>query len=336
MAPALSIIIVNYKTAQLTVDCLHSVYSQTRNISFETIVIDNDSADNSHEIICNAHPQVKWLQMGYNAGFARANNEGIRQSTGVAVLLLNSDTLIQNNAIEKCFALFQSSTYIACGVQLLNADGSPQISGNYFMRGALNNLLPLPYVGNFIKLLGSISGVKKPNIPSADALVEVDWINGAFLMVKKAATNKAGLMNEDFFMYAEEAEWCSRLKTVGKLCIYGQFKVIHLQGASANKAFASSGQGYYNLYDRKGLQIMLSNFVRIRKQLGVAWYFFHLMVFSATVPVFFVLGIFENLFRLRNPFRHFSMAAGFAANVGRLWVYTPTIISNKPHFYKVI
>jgi len=336
MAPELSIIIVNYKTPQLTVGCLQSVYSQTSNISIEVIVVDNDSADNSREIMCSVYPQIQWLQMGYNAGFARANNEGIRQSAGEVVLLLNSDTLNHDNAIEKCFGLFQSSTYIACGVQLLNADGSPQISGNYFMRGSLNNLLPLPYIGNFIKFLGNTMSVKKANIPSADSLVEVDWINGAFLMVKKTAINKAGLMDEDFFLYAEEAEWCSRLKTEGELCLYGQFKVIHLQGASANKTFASSGQGYYNLYDRKGLQIMLSNFVRIRKQLGFSWYFFHLLVFSAAVPVFFVLGILENLFLLHNPFNHFRAAAGFAANIGRLWVYTPTIISNKPHFYKVI
>ncbi|WP_315824126.1 hypothetical protein [Paraflavitalea speifideaquila] len=72
------------------------------------------------------------------------------------------------------------SAYVACGVQLLNLDRSPQISGNYFMRGGLNNLLPLPYIGNFIKWLGNSLKVKKPNIPDTQSAVEVDWINGAF------------------------------------------------------------------------------------------------------------------------------------------------------------
>ena len=238
MIPAITIIIVNYKTPQLTVNCLRSVYDQTANISFEVIVVDNASGDNSREIILAAFPQVRSLQMNYNAGFARANNEAIRQSNSEAVLLLNSDTINENNAVGTSFKLFRSSEYVACGVQLLHPDRTPQISGNYFMKGGLNNLLPLPYTGAFLKWLGDLMSVKKPNIPSADSKVEVDWINGAFLMVKRTAIDKAGLMDEDFFLYAEEAEWCSRLKKVGKLCIYGQFNVIHLQGESANKMFS--------------------------------------------------------------------------------------------------
>src|SRR5215204_2557484 len=267
----LSIIIVNYKAPQLTIDCLKTIYEQTKNIDFEVIVVDNDSKDDSKERICTAFPRIAWLQMDYNAGFARANNAAIRQSRGEVILLLNSDTLNIDNTIGNCFELFAASEYVACGVQLLNPDGSPQISGNYFMRGGLNHLLPLPYVGNFIKWLGTALSVKKPNIPDATSETEVDWINGAFLMVKRNAINKAGLMDEDFFLYAEEAEWCARLKKVGRLCIYGQFKVIHLQGATTTIAFQSSEKGYYNLYNKKGLQITLSNMIRVRKQFGVFW-----------------------------------------------------------------
>ena len=336
MVPELSIIIINYKTAQLVVNCLQSIYYQTQNITFEVMVVDNASGDDSRDTVCNSFPQVRWLQMDYNAGFARANNEGIRQSMGETVLLLNSDTLNEDNAIEKCFRLFENSEYIACGVQLLNVDRTPQISGNFVVRGGLNHLLPLPYFGSLIKFLGSAFGARKPNVPSAENLVEVDWINGAFLMVKKAAIDKAGLMDEDFFLYAEEAEWCSRLKKVGKLCIYGQFKILHLQGASANKAFGSSGHGYYNLYDRKGFQIMLSNFVRVRKQFGVTWFLFHLVAFSITVPLFLILSPFVSLFSGHNPMRDVRKAVGFAKNVGNLWRITPIILSNKPHFYKAI
>jgi GT2 family glycosyltransferase len=336
MTPALSIIIINYRTPELTVNCLHSIFNETSNIKFEVIVVDNASGDNSREIICGAYPQVRWLQMNYNSGFARANNAGIRQSDSEVVLLLNSDTLNKDNAIEKTFKVFQISEYVACGVQLLNADGTPQISGNYFMPGGLNHLLPLPYVGNVMKFLGNLFQVKKPNIPRAEKTVEVDWINGAFLMVKREATNSAGLMDEDFFLYAEEAEWCSRLKKAGKLCIYGQFNIIHLEGESANKVFSATGKGYYKLSDLKGLQIMLSNFVRIRKQFGVFWYLLNLLTFTVTVPIYFIFGIVDNLLRARNLFSHFSALAGFTSNVARAWTYMPAILSNKPYFYKVL
>lgn len=333
---AISIIIVNYKTPALTVDCLRTVFTGRETIVPEVIVVDNASGDNSRQIITGAFPQVKWVPISYNAGFARANNEGIRQATGDVVLLLNSDTLNEDNAIENCYRQFIAADYVACGVQLLNADRSAQISGNYFMKGGLNYLLPLPYLGNFIKWLGNVVKVEKPNVPDSSALVEVDWINGAFLMVKKTAIDRAGLLDEDFFLYAEEAEWCSRLRKVGKLCIYGQYKVIHLQGESANEAFGSSGKGYYNLYDRKGLQIMLSNFVRIRKQFGVGWFLLQLAFYLFTIPVFFIASFLENAVRLRNPVADFGMAARFSGNVARLLTFLPRILSNKPYFYKVL
>lgn len=334
--PGLSVIIVNYKTPQLLTDCLATVYERDNKLSMEVIIVDNASGDNSREIITRAFPQVKWIQMTYNAGFARANNEGIRQSTGDTVLLLNSDTLIENDAVEKCYRQFVTGEYVACGVQLLNADRTPQISGNYFMKGGLNYLLPLPYVGNFLKWLGNKAKVEKPNVPDSSDLVEVDWINGAFLMVKKTAIAKAGLLDEDFFLYAEEAEWCSRLRKVGKLCIYGQYKVVHLQGESANAAFGSSAKGYYNLYDRKGLQVMLSNFVRIRKQFGVGWFLVQLAFYTFSIPLFFIVSLIANTFRGRNPIADFKMAVRFTLNVARIWRFLPVILLNKPYFYKVL
>ena len=239
----LSIIIVNFKSPELTVDCLATVYGQTRTIDFEVILVDNNSADNSRELICESYPEVQWIAMDYNAGFARANNAGIRRARGEVILLLNSDTLNVNSAIENCFLKFIDSTYVACGVQLLNTDGTPQISGNYVMKGGLNHLLPLPYVGKLIRWAGNLFSVRKPNVPDASDEVKVDWINGAFLMVRKSAIDRAGVLDEDFFLYAEEAEWCSRLRKVGEMCIYGQFKVVHLQGASADKTFQSRQKG---------------------------------------------------------------------------------------------
>lgn len=332
----LSIIIVNYKTPQLVIDCLTSILKNEHKFEYEILVVDNASNDNSEHLILSAFPSVRWVSMSYNSGFARANNAGIRLSSAETVLLLNSDTLDPFNAIENCFRLFDQSDYVACGVQLLNEDGTPQISGNFLVKGGLNSLLPLPYLGGVIKWLGSAFNLKKPNIPNANKETEVDWINGAFLMVKKAAIEKAGLLDEDFFLYAEEAEWCSRLQKHGKLCIYGQFKLIHLQGESANEAFGSSGVGYYNLTDRKGLQIMLSNFVRIRKQFGVHWFLLQLLIYTFHPLLWFVASSLNNLFHLRSPLKDYRDIFCFTKNIVRIWQISPAIIKNEPAFYKVL
>jgi GT2 family glycosyltransferase len=271
--------------------------------------------------------------MGYNSGFARANNEGLRQSKGEVALLLNSDTINIDSAVQGCYETFLQTNYVACGVQLLNEDRSAQISGNYFMKGGLNFLLPLPVMGPFIKFLGSLFKVKKPNVPDSSALVEVDWINGAFLMVRKSAIDRAGLMDEDFFLYAEEAEWCSRLRKLGKLAIFGQYKVVHLQGATAASAFESISPGYHYLFDRKGLQYMLSNFVRIRKQYGVGWFLFHLVAYTLTIPLL-ALARFFNFIIGRKKWR--GVVLPFTRNVLAIWKFVPQIISNKPFFYKVL
>ena len=332
----LSIIIVNYKSAELIIDCLRTVYAGTNNISFEVIIADNDSKDNSKESILSLYPKVKWIEMNYNSGFARANNESIRQSAGEIILLLNADTLIRENAIEKCFKLFASSKYVACGVQLLNADLTPQISGNYFMKGGLNYLLPLPYLGKFIKWSGNLFNVKKPNVPDSDSTIEVDWINGAFLMVKKSVVEKAGLLDEDFFLYAEEAEWCSRLNKNGKLCIFGEIKVVHLQGETAVTTFNSEDKSYYNLFDRKGLQIMLSNLVRIRKQFGIGWFLLILSFYVIDIPVFFIGFVLSKIFSGKNAKYSFAQFTGYCKNIAALLTMMIIIIRNRPYFYKVL
>jgi hypothetical protein len=335
MNVSLSIIIVNYKTPGLLSDCLTTLYAQPSELPFEVIVVDNASGDNSRELVTAAFPQVRWLQMLYNSGFARANNEAIRASKGDTVLLLNSDTLVEDNAIEQCDAFLRASEYIACSVQLLNPDRSPQISGNYAMRGGLNYLLPLPYAGVVLKWMAGLAGVKKPNVPNATGVIAVDWINGAFLMVKKTAIEKAGLMDEDFFLFAEEAEWCSRLKKQGPLCIVGGLHVVHLQGATSNESFGSTGKGYFNLYDRKGLQIMVSNFVRIRKQFGVGWFLFHLLFYTLEIPVFLAGLALSRLFS-SHPRYTWAQWKGYCKNMGVLLSKSVTILRNKPYFYKFL
>jgi len=330
-----SVIIVNYKSLDLLADCLRSIHQFPVN-QLEIIIVDNGSDDNVEEILLKQYSSVKFLQMGYNAGFARANNAGIKIAKGDIVLLLNSDTIILNDAINKCTSKFADTAAIACGIQLLNVDGTPQISGNYAMRGGVNYLLPIPFFGSILKNIASLFKVQKPNVPEASGTVWVDWINGAFLMVKKNVIEKSGLLDEDFFLYAEEAEWCSRLKKQGEICVFGEINVLHLQGATANVAFESTGQGYQNLSDRKGFQIMLSNFVRIRKEFGAFWYLLMLFFYLLSIPVY-LMGL---IIRKYLFFKKLNICFGdwirFVKNVFRLAAFAPRIIMNKPYFYKVL
>lgn len=331
----ISILLINYHSAQLLSDCLQTIYADKCSGSFEVIVVDNSPIDGAKEKILALYPQVKWRSMDYNAGFARANNAGIKVSNGDAVLLLNPDTLIKGNAISESYDFLMHSKFAGCGVQLLNADGSPQISGNYVMRGGLNYLMQVPYIGSVLRWLALRSGVSKTNLPKATkAVTEVDWINGAFLMVKKSAVEKAGLLDEDFFLYHEESEWCSRIKKVGNLCILGDQHVIHLEGQSANKAFTSATAGYADLSDRKGYQLMLSMFVRFRKEFGTGWFLFHLLFYTLSIPVVLLCGCVDALAHLsKKPLR---FAGGFAANVLCCWQFIFKIVPNKSYFYKVL
>ena len=330
-----SIIIVNFRSPKFICDCIVSAFQFLSAKNFEWIIVDNDSKDNSKEIITSQFPFVKWIDMDYNAGFARANNEGIRQSTYEVALLLNPDTIILNDAIEQCYKKFIETNHVACGVQMLNPDGSAQISGSYFAKGGLNHLLPLPYWGNFIKWIGSLLKVQKPSIEKAASEEFVDWISGAFLMVKKEAISKAGLMDEDFFLYAEEVEWCSRLKKIGTLCIYGDIHIIHILGEIIQDA-AESDKSYFNLYDKKGLQLIVSNHLRIRKQYGVGWFLFQLLNYTFAIPVFFICSFFDHLLHFKNPFTDWRKIKALTKNVWKVLKLSPKIIRNKPYFYKMI
>jgi GT2 family glycosyltransferase len=332
----LSIIIVNYKSAQLVLDCITSVYEQTKEISFEIILVDNNSGDNCEQLISAQYPQVKWLQTGYNAGFARANNAGIRIANGNAILLLNSDTIILNGALDKTIALFKNDTVIGCGVQLLNTDGSHQISGAHFVTGGLNYLLPLPYLGKLIRTLGYTLKARVPSITQVTNRQEVDWVVGAFLLAKKTAIDKAGLLDEDFFMYAEEIEWCSRLRKQGKIVLYSQPQVIHIGGATSNTVYnTTEADNSKNLWNRKGRQIMLSMFVRTRKQYGIGWYLFSLLVFIWGIPIFAIGLLIEKTIKGANAKYQWRNVIDYSNNVWCLIQHTPKIIANKPYFYNV-
>jgi len=332
----LSVIIINYRSTDEIMDCLASAFQFSSANDFEWLIINNDNSGKAEkENIVSKYPGIRWIDMEYNAGFARANNRGIRESTGEIVLLLNPDTIILDDAIQKCFERLKDSEYVAASVQLQDKEGTKQITGNYYMTGGLNHLLPLPYIGPVLRKIAFATGTKKTNIRSAAADEKVDWLSGAFLMVKKWAIEKAGLMDENFFLYSEETEWCSRLGKYGELHVFGDLATIHLQGESINKATRQEEKGYADLTGKRGLQLIVSQHLRIRKQFGTGWFLFHLFMFTIEVPVFFIFSLFENALALKKPFTDWGKALSYTRNVIVLWKLTPRIIRNKPYFYKM-
>jgi len=333
----LSIIFVNYKSAGLLIDCLDSIYKETTGISFEIIVVDNNSEDNSQEKVTRLYPNLQWIQLDYNAGFARGNNAGIPYATGRNILLLNTDTIIQENALYKTVALFEAhKEYVACGVQLLNTDGTHQISGAHVMKGGLNTLLPLPYLGSFVRYWGYKLNAKIPSVTTVAAITDVDWVIGAFVMVRKDVLSRSGLLDPDFFMYAEEIEWCARLKKPGKLCLFEEPKVVHIGGGTSSEFYdEKEWNNGKNLWNRRGRQVIVSTQLRIRKEFGIGWFLVLTFFYVIDVPVFFFGLIIEKLFKGKKARYSWQNFIEYTKNIGVLLSYFFKMLGNKAYFYKV-
>ena len=333
----LSIIIVNYKSAHHVINCLQSIVDAKMSISYEIIVVDNASGDDSKSKICNQFSTVIWVQSTYNAGFARANNMGIDISKGRNILLLNADTIIQDNALEKTMHLFDSQPqYAACGVQLLNTDGTNQHSGAKFVKGGLNILLPLPYFGRFMKSIANGVGMDQPNVFDVKSDSLVDWIVGAFLMVKKSTIETCGKLDEDFFMYAEEIEWCSRLRKNGPLILYSEPKVIHLGGGSSSDYYkVNDSDNSWNLWSKKSRQIILSQLLRVRKQWGLIWYLINLGMYIIEIPLFMVCLSIDRIINGNKSTYNWNQFRGFTENMLSVLPFAYAIAINKKQLYKV-
>tara|TARA_Y100000588_G_C14222268_1_gene911549 strand:+ start:1002 stop:1955 length:954 start_codon:yes stop_codon:yes gene_type:complete len=228
----LSIIIVNWNTKELLQDCLHSLTSEITALKTEIIVVDNASTDGSVEWLRAERPDVQLIANSNNVGFAKANNTAIMRCTGRHVLLLNSDTLVLPEALVNSVNFLDRHADIAVmGCQILNADGTLQISHRSFP--SITRLLAL--------LLGLTkfqeARVRNSVLPevSPDAQpVDVDIVSGCCLMVRRWALEEAGLLDERFFFFGEEAEWCVRFRELGwRVCYAPVGRVVHHGGGSS-------------------------------------------------------------------------------------------------------
>jgi GT2 family glycosyltransferase len=231
----LSIIIVNWNTRNILRDCLESVYTQTKGISFETIVIDNASADGSAEMVKSSFADVILIENTENKGFAAANNQGIQIARGDYILLLNSDTIVLDNAIEKTLQFARKlKDAAAVGCKILNKDMTLQ--PNCFMFPSILNMLLSSLYLYKIFPKSRFFAREQMGFWDRNDIRQVDVVTGCFILVKKTVLDDIGLLDEDYFVYGEETDLCYRFVKRGyKNYFYPNAQIIHLGGASSSQ-----------------------------------------------------------------------------------------------------
>lgn len=319
--PDVSILLVGYRNYDLMADCLRSIYAHTRTVSFEIIVIDNASDAAARQRITQLFPALHWHDLGYNAGFSRANNAGMDHARGRYLLLLNVDTLLTDDVIGRMVGHLDARPDVAAGgATQLDAEGKPRAFESSFAMRKWHYVVPL----RFQWVLDRLFPERRYPDPN-----QVDWLVGAFLMVRPEVVAQAGKMDENFFMYGEDVEWCSRLGRVGKLCYFPDCTFIHLENPTE---FRRSVISYVN---RFATQMQVSNFLWVRKQFGVGEYLSLILNYVLLVPVFSGWKILTNLLRGRRPLSEFTNQRLFAAKTRVLLKFFWPTLLNRPGFYKI-
>lgn len=321
----ISIIIVNYKTPELILRCVESIYKFVEGVSFEIIVVNNVSKGDDKTTILSHFPTVRWFETGYNAGFGRANNVGIREAQGRTILLLNSDTYVIDDSVQVCFnQLISDDKVAAAGAYQLFPDLSPRPFYHTFTFQRFFWIVPPSWQLILEKLIPQ----KKYLDPQ-----QVDYIAAAFLMVKKEVVEKVGGFDEEFFLYGEDVEWSCRLAQMGKLLVYKNCQIVHEEWGSKPERFEiAENHTFVNRFDP---QIQLSNLVWIRKYYGITYYV-ALMAhywFIAFVFYFFKIGL--NLIKKRPLNSNLENQRRFLSTVLLFSSYFNRILWLKPTFYKI-
>jgi N-acetylglucosaminyl-diphospho-decaprenol L-rhamnosyltransferase len=226
----LSVIIINWNTCELLSNCLDSLSQVGGGLAVEVTVVDNGSTDGSQAMLRERFPHVRLVQNDENVGFARANNQGMAVSRGRYALLLNSDALLLANAVPAMLELAEKQPRAGIiGPRLLNADSTFQASHTPFPN-LWQEFLILSGLGRLLH------GRRYPSRgPEEDKGPQVvDYVEGACLLVRREAFEDAGGLDEGYFMYAEEVDWCYTMREKGWQVWYQPAAtVIHLGGGSS-------------------------------------------------------------------------------------------------------
>ncbi len=295
----LSVIIVNYNVKHFLEQCLHSVIKASKNISAEIFVVDNNSVDGSNQLVREKFPNVRLIENKKNLGFSKANNQAIRQAAGKYILLLNPDTVVEEDTFTKVIRFMQQHPE-AGGLGVKMIDGK----GNFLPESKRG--LPTPWVA-FCKMFGLsklFPGSKKfgqyhLSFLNENEVHEVDVLAGAFMLIRKEAIEKVGILDESFFMYGEDIDLSYRITKGGyKNYYFPETTIIHYKGESTKKGSLNYVRVFYNamiIFARKhfsgGRANLLSFFIHLaiyfRAFISVAGHVFERILLPAARCAFY-------------------------------------------------
>ena len=251
----LSVLIVSYNTRELLDGCLTSVISMLNlGSDHEVVVVDNASADGSAAMVRSAFPQVRLLANEQNRGFSAGSNQAIQSSSGRYVMLLNPDTVVRSGALGRMMELLDDDAEIGVvGPKLVYPDGSFQHSAFTFptLPMIFLDFFPLNY-----RLMDSRLNGRYPRaLYDVGEPFPVDHPLGAGLMVRRRVIEEVGLLDESFFMYCEEIDWCMRIKDAGwQVYCCSQAEVVHYEAQSTaqfrDEMFIELHRSRYRLYEK--------------------------------------------------------------------------------------
>lgn len=238
----LDIIIVNYNNPKDVVACLDSLRANPPARPHHIVVVDNGSTDNSAAIVREQFPDTTLIEMGRNAGFAAANNAGIKATTSPLVVLLNSDTLVPAGSLDKLCDRLEATGAAAAGPRIVDGKGLPEMSWG-------NMLTPLVEwrQAKLVRAAETGSDEAKAEVErrtSAERVV--DWISGACLLARRDAAVAAGMLDERYFLYEEDVDFCAALRARGgKILFTPAAQITHLRGRTMRNE-PSRSRAYYD------------------------------------------------------------------------------------------
>ena len=244
MAPhaRLSVVIVSYNTRADLERCLRSLCDTPPAIPVDVVVVDNASGDGSPDWVRANCPAVRVLEAGGNLGFSRANNLGIRATASELVLLLNPDTVVPPGAIDRMVGVLDRHPGVAAlGPRLIDGAGNPELSWGAMISPAAEWRQKRLMHGLATREAAALATVERL---SREERV-VDWVSGACLLVRRATAEAVGLLDERFFLYTEDVDFCASLRAKGGQILFTPAaEVIHLRGRSAATAPAATNVRY--------------------------------------------------------------------------------------------
>lgn len=272
----ISIVIVNYNVKDFLFQCLRSIEKSVTNRTYEVIVVDNNSSDNSIEFLKPKFENVKFFTLDDNLGFGKANNIGFENSRGKYILILNPDTIVSEDTLDKMFNFMEENPNIGIsGCKVLNQDGSFQLTCR---RG-----FPTPWA-SFTKLFGlqklfpnsKLFAQYNQTFKNIDESYEIDAVIGAFMFCQSEIIKKVGGFDPDYFMYGEDLDLCFRVKELGyQVYYYHQTTIIHFKGESTKRSNINELKHFYDAME-----------IYAKKHYGSSYLFFLFLKFGIILRSF--------------------------------------------------